>query len=70
MPDRGAMFVVASVSKALGHPLDDLALSRSTIRRSRMAVRKEVAVANQDSFSVEFPHWDGKLLILMVFKKL
>ena len=66
LPDRGAMFVVVSVAKALGHPLDDMALSRSTIRRSRMAIRKEVAEADKDNFSVEFPlllHWDGKLLL-------
>lgn len=66
LPDRGAMFVVASVAKALGHPLDDLALSRSTIRRSRMAIRKEAAEADKDSFNVECPlllHWDGKMLL-------
>ena len=65
LPDRGAMFVVASVAKALGHPLDDLTLSRSTIRRSRMASRKQVAEAEKCSFLTEFPlllHWDGKLL--------
>lgn len=65
LPDRGAMFVVASVAKALGHPLDDLTLSRSTIRRSRMVTRKLVAEAEKGSFSTEFPlllHWDGKLL--------
>ena len=31
---RGAMYVVTLVTKALGHPLDNLTLSRSTIRRS------------------------------------
>ena len=65
LPDRGAMFVVASVAKALGHPLEDLALSRSRIRSSRMATRKQVTEADKDSFSVECPfllHWDGKLL--------
>lgn len=65
LPDRGAMFVVASVAKALGHPLEDLALSRSTIRRSRMATRKQVTEADKDSFPIEGPlllHWDGKLL--------
>ena len=27
LPDRGAMFVIASVAQALDHPLQDLALS-------------------------------------------
>jgi len=27
LPDRGAMFVVASVAKTLGHPIEDLSLS-------------------------------------------
>lgn len=64
LPDRGAMFVVASVAKALGHPLEDLALSRSRIRSSRMATRKQVTEADKDSFSVQCSlllHWDGKL---------
>jgi len=40
LPDRGVMFVVASeLVKVLRHPLEDLALSWSTIRRSRMATR-------------------------------
>ena len=57
--------MVASVAKALGHPLEDLALSRSTIRISRMATCKQVTEADKDSFSVECPlllHWDNKLL--------
>jgi hypothetical protein len=65
LPDRKAMFVVASVAKALGHPLADLTLSRSTIRRSRMSTRKHVTQNDKDNFSIEFPlllHWDGKLL--------
>src|ERR1043165_2542105 len=59
------MFIVASVAKALGHPLEELALSRSTIRRSRRAIRKDVSEADKDSFSTQDPlllHWDGKLL--------
>jgi len=65
LPDRGAMFVVASVAKALGHPVEDLTLSQSTIRRTRMATRKEVSEADKDSFSTQcriLLHWDGKLL--------
>jgi len=65
LPDCGAMFVVASVAKALGHPVEDLTLSQSTIRRTRMATHKEVSEADKDSFSTQCPlllHWDGKLL--------
>ena len=50
---------------ALGHPVEDLTLSQSTIRRTRMATRKEVSEADKDSFSTQCPlllHWDGKLL--------
>ena len=56
--------MVASVAKALGHPVEDLTLSRSTIRRTRMAIRKEMSEADKDSFSTQCPlllHWDGKL---------
>jgi hypothetical protein len=65
LPDRAAMFVVSSVAKALGHPLDDLILSRSTIRRARIATRKEVSETDKEYFSTEHPlqlHWDGKML--------
>jgi hypothetical protein len=65
LPDRGAMFVVASVAKALGHPVKDLALSRSTIRRSRMSTRKHVCQTDKEAFTTQCPlilHWDGKLL--------
>ena len=43
LPDRGAMFVIASVIQALSHPLQDLALSRSTIRSSRVATRQQLS---------------------------
>jgi len=52
------------VAKALGHPVEDLTLSRSTIRRTRMAIRKEMSEADKDSFSTQCPlllHWNGKL---------
>jgi hypothetical protein len=65
IPDRAAMFVVASVAKALGHPLNDLTLSRSSIRRARMTTRKEVSETVKEYFSTEYPlllHWDGKML--------
>ena len=43
LQDRGAMFVIASVAQALSHPLQDLALSRSTIRRSRLTTRQQLS---------------------------
>lgn len=33
--DRGATFVTAAIAQSLGHNLDDIALSHSTVRRSR-----------------------------------
>lgn len=65
IPDRAAMFVVASVAKALGHPLNDLTLSRSSIRRARMTIRNEVSETDKEYFSTDYPlllHWDGKML--------
>jgi len=59
------MFVVSSVAKALGHPLEGLALSRSTNRRVQIATRKDVSEADRDCFSTQSPlllHWDMKLL--------
>ena len=59
------ILLFSSVAKALGHPLDDLTLSRSTIRRARIATRKEVSETDKEYFSTEHPlqlHWDGKML--------
>ena len=66
LPDHGAMFVVGAVVQALGVPLDEVALSRSTIKRARVATRKQVAVSQQAAFTCRTPlalHWDGKLLL-------
>ena len=58
------MYVVTSVVKALGYPLNNLTLSRSTIRRFRLVTRKQVSETEKSSFSTEFLflYWDGKLL--------
>ena len=64
LPDRGAMIVVSSVVKALGHHLYDLALSCCTIRRLRKTTRKLMTETDKNSFSVDcllLLHWDGKL---------
>jgi len=44
LPDRSAVYLVASVAKALGHHLDEMAQSRSTIRKSRIAIRQQVSL--------------------------
>ena len=65
LSDRSAMFVIGAVSQALGHTLDELSVSRSTIRRARRNIREAITVADKDSFSHHGPlilHWDGKLL--------
>ena len=65
-PSRSWSYVHGGIGgQGLGHPVEDLTLSRSTIRRTRMATRKEVSEADKDSFSTQCPlllHWDGKLL--------
>jgi hypothetical protein len=66
LTDRGAMFVVSSVAKALGHPVENITLSRSSIRRSRMSNREEISTSDHETFRADCPplllHWDGKLL--------
>ena len=60
------MFVIASVAKAPGHPVEDMTLSRSTIRRSRMTARELISATDMETFHTQCPpillHWDGKLL--------
>ena len=55
------MFVVGAVAQALGVELGDVALSRNTIKRARIATRKEVSIAQQAAFSCDTPlllHWE------------
>ena len=59
------MFVVGAVAQALGHDLEDVALSRNTIHRARISTRKAVATTEQSAFMPDCPlllHWDVKLL--------
>jgi len=68
--DRAAVHVIAATAHSLGHNADELAISRSTIRRSRRTLRQETATSSKANFSlgvldpgVNFVvHWDGKLL--------
>ena len=60
-----AMYTIAATSQALGHDVEELALSRSTIRRSRIAYRTERAHSVKALFRPNSPlvlHWDGKIL--------
>lgn len=63
--DRAAMFIISSTAKSLGNNIQDLALNRSTIRRSRQQHRKQLAAEILQNFSPTASltvHWDGKLL--------
>jgi hypothetical protein len=65
LSDRSAMFVVGAVAQSLGHPVEELTLSRSSIRRTRIKLRKDVTELDKASFSPQDPlllHWDSKLL--------
>ena len=63
IPDLGVMFVVDAVAQTPCHDLGDVALSRNTIRRARIATRKAVATTEQSAFMPDSPlllRWDGK----------
>ena len=65
LPDRSAMFVVSAVAQALGHDLNDVVVSQSSIQRARQTFREDAAVNKQASFLPDRPlllHWDGRLL--------
>ena len=49
----------------MGHDINDLILSVSTIHRARKENRKKLAEKDKQEFNVDKPlvvHWDGKLL--------
>ena len=74
MPNREAVFTIAATAKILGHDINDLTLSVSTIHRPRKENRKKLAEKDKQEFNVDKPlvvHWDGKLLpdTLMLFMK-
>lgn len=63
--DRSATFIVAAVASSLGHKIEDITVSRETIRKSRRTFRESSARSIQQNFKPETPltiHWDGKLL--------
>ena len=63
--DRSAVYVLSAAASALGHNSSELAISRSTIRRSRriqrQAIAEDIQRYNTSSNSLVV-HWDGKLL--------
>ena len=63
--DHKAVLIVAETTKSLGHEVQDLALSRSSIRRLRQDHRAEISTGLKQEFLADAPlvvHWDGKLL--------
>lgn len=60
--DRQAVYILSAVAHALGHDLDQLKLSRSSISRDRKASRQEIKNTLFEAFgtdSVLTIHWDG-----------
>ena len=63
--DRKATMVIAAVTKHLGNELEEVALSRSTVRRARKSNRQNYALQKRNDFVPSAPlflHWDGKML--------
>lgn len=54
LTDRQAVHVISEVAQALGHNLDELVISRTTIQRARKRNRKIVAEKLKNSFSVNY----------------
>lgn len=63
--DNSAVYISAAITKSLGVDINNVTLSRSSIRRNRIKCREEIAhqiktdFKNDDKLTV---HWDGKLL--------
>lgn len=63
--DRQAVHLLAATAHSLGHDVDEITLSRSSIKRARSANREQTATDAKISFNPQAPltvHWDGKLL--------
>lgn len=52
--DRQAVRIISAVVQALEYKLNDLVISRSTIRRIRIANREKIAQNMKKSFEVNF----------------
>ncbi|GBO21153.1 hypothetical protein AVEN_169102-1 [Araneus ventricosus] len=64
--DRKAVFVVAETARSLGYEVDEITLSRSSIRPERMKHRSNMFLELKTEFQEQdvklTVHWDGKLL--------
>ena len=58
MSNREAVFTISATATSLGHDINDLTLSVSTIHRARKENRKKLAEIDKPLVV----HWDGKLL--------
>ena len=73
LSDRKAAYVLAAAAKGLGQDIQELNISRSSIRRARHKFRKELATSLKQQFQPTVPlvvHWDGKLLSDITGKEL
>ncbi|XP_074096336.1 uncharacterized protein LOC141525675 [Cotesia typhae] len=62
---RNAMFIIAPVLPSVGVNVEDTTLSYRTIQRTRMLLRKDIAIGLKDNFKAHdkyVVHWDGKIL--------
>lgn len=65
LSDRQAVMVVGATAATLGCKIDEIVMSRSTMRRTRIAARQTIAHDIKESFECDIPltvHWDGKLI--------
>ena len=63
--DRNATYVIASVTKSLGHDAANLTLNKESIRKARQKSRQAIIKEIHASFNSGTPltvHWDGKML--------
>ena len=63
--DQKATMVMAAVTKHLGNELEEVTLSRSTVRKARKSNRQNYALQKRNDFVPTAPlvlHWDGKIL--------
>ena len=67
LSDRKAARVLAATLKSLGYDLENVCISRATIRRNRISLRKNVAESLKTNFEARniklIVQWDGKLLL-------
>lgn len=65
--DRDAVHILIATAEALGKDLNELVINRTSIRRSRICLRKERAENIRNNYKISIDdsitiHWDGKFL--------